>query len=224
MNKFVLYTARFGSPGRFKTHESTMPDVPNIYYTDVDMKKGCHHRIPVGKGRFKRNDFYQVKKMNLNHIAIPIKRQRFVKICIPDEIFDNYEYSVYVDIKRPALIDFEKLLTFLEPKSDFLIRIHRGRDCAYDEAKFLIKKGRFDSRAISKQMKFYQSEKFPAHNGLYRSAILFRRHTKRLKEFSRLWWAQVEKYSYRDQISLPYVAWKSGMKISEHPSRQRRRR
>ncbi len=214
MKKFVLYTARFGMPGRYRNHKSSLPKVKRIYYTDVDIKEGCHQMIPVGKGKFKQNDFYHVKKMNLNHISIPIKRQRFVKICVPDELFNNYEYSVYVDIKRPFSVDFEKLLNMLEHKSDFLTRWHPSRDCAYDEAKWLIRKGRFDEANILKQIEFYQKEKFPTHNGLYWTTILFRRHTKRLKEFSRLWWEQIKKYSHRDQISLPYVAWKYNMKIS----------
>lgn len=219
-----MYTARFGNPGRFRDHKSTLSNVPKIYYTDIDIKEGCHQMIPIGKGRFKQNDFYQVKRIDLNRIPMLIKRQRFVKICVPDELFSNYEYSVYVDIKRPFSIDFESLLSLLEFQSDFLVRIHSSRDCAYDEGGWLIKKGWYDEANILEQMKFYQKEGFPAHYGLWRTGLIFRRHTKRLKEFSQLWWAQIKKYSYRDQIGLSYAAWKYGMKISEHPSRRRRRR
>lgn len=214
MKKVVLYTARFGTPGRFRTHESSLPADDRIYYTDIDVEEGCHQMVPVGRSRTVKNDFYQIRKMNLDHISPPIKRQRFVKICIPDELFDNYEYSIYADIKRPVVSNFDQLIKFLQDGSDFLVRKHPGRNCAYKEADFLLRKNWYDNSAILKQVEFYKKEGFPAHSGLYWSVQLFRRHTKELKEFSRLWWKQVERYSYRDQISLPYVAWKTGMRIS----------
>ena len=224
MKKFVMYTARFGAPGRLRGHENTMPDVDRIYFTDLDIKEGCHQTMPVGKGHVVENDFYDVRKMNINHIpGLPILKQRFVKICIPDEIFNNYEYSVYVDCKRPYSIDFERILSYLEPHTDILLQQHRARDCAYDEGKFLLRKGIYDSEAILRQMDFYKKEKFPAHNGLYVTGRLFRRHTKRLKDFLKLWWEQVESFSYRDQLSFPYAMWKDDMRISTFPSRHRRR-
>jgi len=197
MRKFALYTVVFGRVSRFKIPTISIPDVDRFCYTDLDIRKG----------------FYEIKKMKLKHL-ISVMKQRFIKICIPDEIFDNYEYSVYVDCKRPYSLDFEYLMSCLEPGSDILTRRHRRRSCVYDEGRFCIAKNKDDKAIILKQLAFYKNENYPAHNGLHASGLLLRRHTQELKELSRLWWEQVEKYSYRDQISLPYVAWKYGMKIS----------
>jgi len=198
MKKFVLYTAIFGKMGRgVHTPEISIPDVGRFCYTDLDIK----------------HDFYQIRKMNLSSL-VPVRRQRWIKICIPDEIFYNYEYSVYVDCKRESLIDFEWLLDFMESQSDFVTRQHKTRDCVYDEGRVCIEKRIDDEAIILKQLDFYRNEDYPTHNGLHYSFILLRRHTKRMREFSRLWWEQLEKYSFRDQISLPYVAWKHNMKIS----------
>ena len=203
MKKFILYTALFGKIGRgVHAPEVSIPDVRRICYTDLDVE----------------SDFYQIKKMDLNHLSsASIRQQRFTKICIPDEIFDNYEYSVYVDCKRDSVIDFEWLLSFMEPHSDFLTRRHKTRNCVYEEGSVCIKKRRDDKATIRKQLDFYQEEYYPVNNGLHYSYILLRRHTKRLKKFSRLWWGQLEKYSHRDQISLPYVAWKHNEIISICP-------
>jgi len=197
MKKFVLYTAVFGKPGVFRSLKLSMPNIDKFCYTDLDIK----------------NDFYQIKKMNLDHLISTRKRNRFAKICIPDEIFNNYEYSLYLDAKHPMKIDFDRLLNCMKPESDFLVQQH-WRDCVYDEGMVCIKKEKDNKKVIMKQLNFYKSENYPAHNGLYAAYWIFRRHTKKLKEFSKLWWEQVDKYSYRDQISLPYVAWKYGMKIS----------
>jgi len=197
MKKFVLYTAVFGQIGRFRIPELSIPGIDKFCFTDLDIE----------------NDFYDIKKMNLDHLD-PIRRNRFVKICIPDEIFADYEYSFYMDSKHPTSIDFDWLLACMEPGSDFLVRRHPRRDCVYDEGRKCIEKGKDNREVILSQLNFYRSEKYPTRNGLYAAFWLFRRHAEGMKEFSRLWWKQVEKYSLRDQISLPYVAWKYGMKIS----------
>lgn len=217
MKKFALYTARFGSPGRFNFPEISIQDVDKFCYTDLNIREGCCQRIPVRRNQFIRNDFYQVKKMDLS-LLVAVRRQRWVKICIPDEIFDNYEYSIYVDCKRPFMIDFEWLLNHMKSGSDFMTRLHRRkRDCIYEEGRVCVERGMGDPTDISRQLDFYKNEDYPLHNGLYWTTILIRRHTERLREFSKLWWDQLQRYSYRDQISLPYVAWKHGMKISVCP-------
>ena len=197
MKKFVLYTAIFGKMGRFNIPGVSIPDVDKFCFTDLNVQ----------------SHFYQVKEMDLSRL-VSVRRQRFIKICIPDEIFDNYEYSVYLDCKRPYSIDFKYLLKCMAPDSDFLTRKHRRRTCVYDEGEFCIGKKKDKETTILDQLDFYRSENYPSHNGLYASGFLLRRHTKKLKEFSKLWWEQVKKYSYRDQISLPYVAWKHGVWIS----------
>lgn len=197
MKKFVLYTAIFGKMGRFNIPNVSIPDVDKICLTDLNVS----------------SNFYKIEKMELNHL-ISVMRQRWVKICIPNEIFDNYEYSVYVDCKRPYSVDFDYLMSCMEADSDIVTRRHRRRSCIYDEGQFCIEKKKDNKRIITKQLDFYRSQDYPAHNGLHASGLLFRQHTEKMKEFSERWWQQVERFSHRDQISLPYVGWKYGMKIS----------
>ncbi len=201
MKKFIIYAAVFGKKGNFRKPEMSGPDMEKILYTDLD----C----------FDNHVFYQVKKMNLDHANLDSTRKnRIVKILIPDEIFDNYEYSLYLDYKHPSEINFKKMLGYLEPGSDMLVTRHPRRDCIYDEGEICAKIGKDNEEDISRALNFYRSEGYPEHNGLYANWWLFRRHTKRLRQFMALWWEQVEKYSCRDQISLPYVAWKHNVKIS----------
>ena len=217
MKKFVLYTARFGSPGRFNFPEISIPGVDKICFTDLDIEDDLV--IPIRNGGYIKNGFYKIVKMKLDYRS-SVMNQRRVKICIPDEIFDNYEYSVYVDCKRPAQVDFEKALSCLEQGSDFLTRKHPKRECAYDEGKVCVEKKKDSEETIMRQLRFYQKAGFPYYNGLYWTVKLFRRHTRKLKFFSELWWGQLLRFSHRDQISLPYVAWKHNMKISVYPERK----
>ena len=198
MKKFVLYTAVFGQRRAFRIPKITIPDVDKICYTDLNLNV-----LP----------FYQIKKMKIDHLD-RVRRQRSVKILIPDEIFDNYEYSVYVDCKRNVIIDFEYILSFMDSGSDFVTREHRKRRCVYEEGRVCIAQGKDSETIILKQLDFYRSENYPVHNGLQYTFMILRRHTKELKEFMNLWWEQLTTYSYRDQISLPYVAWKHDIKVS----------
>ena len=152
--------------------------------------------------------------MKLPDIRPSVIKQRFIKILIPDEIFNNYEYSVYVDCKRPVKVNFDCLLSCLEKESDLLTRPHKKRSCIYDEGLFCIKKRKGSKDVILKQLDSYKSQGYPKGNGLHASGLLLRRHTEEIKKFNTLWWLQVMEYSHRDQISLPYVAWKTDTKIS----------
>lgn len=214
MKNLVLYTAIFGKLRRFNFPIVSTLDIDRFCYTDLNIKEGCNQIMLGKKSRPFLNDFYQVKKMKLDHLT-PIAANRFVKICIPDELFDNYEYSVYSDCKHPFTFDFEQMLNCLELDSDFLIRKHRSkRDCVYEEGLYCIKRKKDTEANIMKQLNFYKGESFPAHNGLYDGGWILRRHTKALKQYMRLWWEHYQNYSCRDQISLPYLVWKYGMKIS----------
>ena len=201
MKKFIAYAAVFGKKSNFKMPRPFDMNVERVLYTDLDV--------------FEPHVFYQVKKISLDHMSLNFTRKnRIAKILIPDEIFDNYEYSLYLDYKHPTEADFDHLVNCLEPDSDILVSKHKMRDCIYDEGQKCIEKGKGSESEILEQLYFYRTQGYPAHNGLFANYWIFRRHTKRLREQMHLWWRQVEEYSERDQISLPYVAWKHNMKIS----------
>ena len=200
MKKFILYAAVFGKKANFKMPKLADPNIERVLYTDMPQ-------------RFEPHVFYQVKTLRIDHLD-PVRRNRFVKICIPDEVFDNYEHSLYMDYKHPTNIDFDLLLSRLESGSDMLISKHKKRDCIYDEAEKCIELGKGNEHEIKRQVKSYKKDGYPVHNGLFAAYWIFRRHTTRLKELMNLWWLEVRAHSERDQISLPYAARKHGMKIS----------
>jgi len=201
MKKLILYAAVFGKKSRFRKPVISGLDIDKILYTDLPQSLLEDHA------------FYSVRETNLNYLD-SVRRNRFMKICIPDEIFYNYEYSLYMDYKHPTTINFDDMLDCLELGSDILTTKHPRRDCVYEEGKVCIEKKKDNGKDILRALDFYRNENYPVHNGLYANWWIFRRHTKEMRELSKLWWEQVKKYSCRDQISLPYVAWKHNIKIS----------
>lgn len=203
MKQIALYTAIFGRVSRFVIPKISDKTVDRYLFTNINI----------------RSHFYNIKYMRLKGIRPSVMKQRYIKTCIPDEIFNNYEYSVYIDCKRPFNINFKQLLDAMEPGSDFLTRPHRKRSCIYDEGNFCVQKKKANKKEVEQQLNFYKSEGYPEKNGLHASGLLLRKHTKEVKEFGELWWEQIKKFSHRDQISLPYLAWKHDFKISLNSGR-----
>lgn len=73
------------------------------------------------------------------------------------------------------------------------------------------KKG--NKTAILKQIKQYRKEGFPKNFGLYACGIMIRKNTSEIINFMELWYSEICKYSHRDQISFPYILWKTPIKV-----------
>ncbi len=90
---------------------------------------------------------------------------------------------------------------------------HPSRDCAYTEAIRCIQKGK-DTQAILKgQMAAMRHTQFPSHWGLVETGLIARRNTAAIKALNERWWLEIERYSVRDQISLPFVCWQRGIEL-----------
>jgi hypothetical protein len=88
---------------------------------------------------------------------------------------------------------------------------HPERTCIYDEAE-IIKQLIIDfPKTVDAEMAFLRREKYPAQNWFSENNILLRKHNA-IKPTLDLWWSMVEKYSKRDQLSLMYAMWKTGIK------------
>ena len=101
--------------------------------------------------------------------------------------------------------------------ADMAVFRHRQRTCIYQEAIYCLHQ-RLDKPAVIRRQVFrYTREGFPANHGLAECSVLLRRHTPAVREFNEFWWREIQAGSIRDQISFPYVAWKTGIKINYFP-------
>jgi hypothetical protein len=86
------------------------------------------------------------------------------------------------------------------------------RNCIYDEALACIKLNKDKKDIIDKQIKFYQKINYPKNNGLVATGFMIRNHTNdKIILLMEKWWEMIKNYSYRDQLSFNYVAWKYKM-------------
>ena len=79
----------------------------------------------------------------------------------------------------------------------------------YREAEVCLLQKVGNPESVKRQIKAYKKEKCPVNVEAVMLSIIIRRHNKpSVIKFGEEWWKQINKYSYRDQISFPYVAWK----------------
>jgi hypothetical protein len=52
---------------------------------------------------------------------------------------------------------------------------------------------------------------------LWETGCLLRRNTSKVIDFNNIWWDEIQTNSIRDQISVQYASWKSGVHINSFP-------
>ena len=199
--KNVIYGALFGNYDRLKPFKK-QEEFDYFLFTDNIIKIKTNWTI------LKIPDI--VNNLHLNII----KKQRFIKLH-PHLFFKNYDLSIYIDttfIIIGDIIEFlERLLT---PKFNIYIFEHPRRNCIYSEISAVIKcKKEKKNIAINLKNK-YKNMNYPKNIGLSENCLIIRRHNeKKCINLMEKWWEEIKNFSKRDQLSLNYVIWRTGIKI-----------
>ncbi len=96
--------------------------------------------------------------------------------------------------------------------SDFAGYPHPWRSCVYTEASECVKLGLAPPDLLRAQGDAYRAEGFPSAAGLLNTMVFARRRSPIALDVGRAWWAELERYSLRDQVSLPVVLWRAGQR------------
>lgn len=128
---------------------------------------------------------------------------------------EGYDYTIWVDssvrIKSPH---FAKWCVDAA-KDKWAIFRHPNRQCAYAEAEFAQDMKKYYDCPIREQMSSYRAEGFPENYGLWACTMIARSNWG--KEINEAWWTENQKWSFQDQVSLPYVLWKQSETIYDLP-------
>ena len=150
-----------------------------------------------------------------------VKKQGYMKLH-PDEVLSEsvtgkkYDYTIYIDGSLRTTCNIKPLVySLIASGKSIAIHKHRARDCIYDEAQLLWIYDRLDMKAVNEQIGFYRNEGMPKHFGLLENTVLIRKsNDPQLQDIMHQWWLQIERFTHRDQLSLPYVLWKNGLDMS----------
>lgn len=100
-----------------------------------------------------------------------------------------------------------------EPPNTPIHFLHPSRKSVFFEARAIVDLRKGCSIEVRKQMDYYKSQRFPDNCYLFANGFFVRDHSEETNKLFSLWWSHVEHYSHRDQLSLPYCIWKTGIKL-----------
>lgn len=195
----VVYTAIYGNKDTLKEPEVKLEGCKLVCFTDDKHLKSKSFDIRV----YPSID------------SDPTRSAKIFKI-LPHWFFPDYEYSLWIDgsviIKRG---DIRALVDRYLREHNIAFFAHPDRACIYEEAETCIALQCDQTAAIRQQMEQYRSEGYPPHNGLVATGIVLRRHSSPcVIRADEDWWAQILRFSRRDQLSFNYVAWKNDLRYA----------
>jgi hypothetical protein len=137
-------------------------------------------------------------------------------------LFPDAEFVVWFDgSQRIKPIEVHKQLVLPNmAEHDIATFKHPDRTCVYQELAACTKMKKDNVALMRSQMDVYRKAGYPTFNGMVETACLVRRHSAESICFNKLWWGQLQNYSYRDQLSFNYVAWQLDLKYGRIPGRR----
>lgn len=132
----------------------------------------------------------------------------------------NSDYWLWIDNNCQLQVDPNEFLPYLSD-CDIVVMPHPERNNIIEEAKILYEWKPNQSKGIQEAInKYYEEGYIPSD--LYETKVLMRRNTEKIREFNKIWWNQIQNFSIRDQISFPYVSWKTKTFINTFPGNNSR--
>jgi hypothetical protein len=96
-------------------------------------------------------------------------------------------------------------------RNDFTAWQHpEGRFCIGQEAMACYRFPKYKDQPIRAQVQHYFDDGMPEQWGLFACGTVGWRFTKEAKRLGAAWYREQEKWTLQDQISLPYLLWKTG--------------
>jgi len=114
------------------------------------------------------------------------------------------DYIMWIDGSITLTEDPHKLIKLMGDK-DFAFFKHPGRECLYDEVTACVKLNKGDIFDLAEQQKTYAGKAFPIKAGLNECTVFIRKNNPEANAVFEAWWAEVCRFSERDQVSFPFV-------------------
>jgi hypothetical protein len=126
------------------------------------------------------------------------------------DILKKYDYFIWTDGSLYLRDHFIENVQSLINKGNELIHFkHSVRTNISDEVEVSIKMKKYASQNILEQQQVYVSDGFKDDVGLFENTAFIRKNDEKRNRLFDEWWLHNIKYSFQDQISYPYVIWKT---------------
>lgn len=200
-NKIVIYTSVFGKYDSIKEPLFVNKNIDYVAITDVPISE---------KSAWKKYDYSKIldfERMDDYH------KSKFCKM-FPNVFFDDYDISIWVDGNIQIIGDLYPLVDRITQENSIAMFEHPINNCIYKEKESIIYFEKAKPSEILLQINKYKEDNFPSNFGMKECSIIIRKHNNgECKKIMSDWWEQVNLFTMRDQVSLPYVLWKNNKNI-----------
>lgn len=188
----VIYTAITGDYDSLK----------EPLFTGDNLTYVCITNNPNIKSKIWNMEYIKDDQMDNVHLARHIKMN-------PHLYFPDYEKSIWVDGKYQIMDDLRTYAAQYQKQSNILCFPHPERACICDEVAACILWTDGINKDMVIQVADYLKDGYPLNYGLYETGCMVRIHNDEyVKMLMSRWEDEIVKYSFRDQLSFPYVCWK----------------
>jgi hypothetical protein len=145
-----------------------------------------------------------------------IRRARIAKI-LSHRFLCDYDISIWIDANIGIRGDLAAFSIMALADADIAFFRHGAhRPSVAAEIQACEQAGKAPMEVMSLQYEHYCAQGFTDNAGIIpeTGVIIRRHHHPAVRTAMEEWWAELLKYSVRDQISLPYIVWKNALPIT----------
>jgi hypothetical protein len=133
--------------------------------------------------------------------------------CRPARYFPG-QTTLWLDTSYELKADPRDIVKTHLKDYDMVAYRHPHRDNIRQEAAALIKLLKLDPKILKAQVIHYLQGGFTFQDVITAPMFCIRRDNDRTRAFGDMWWKEYNKYPHgRDQMSIDYCIWKTGIKI-----------
>jgi hypothetical protein len=129
------------------------------------------------------------------------------------DLYTDCEASLWMDGSVHVLDD--RFITLVRQKlqqHEIVLWDHpEDRNCLFEEARHCHDWGKWPDEPFIEQANHYLAAGMPEGFGLWAATCLARRHNSRMAALGDSWLGEIQRWSIRDQVSLPYLLWRDGI-------------
>ena len=165
---------------------------------------------------------WQVTDIPENEYSVdPVIRNRFCKM-FPWKVLPKHDWSIYIDANIRLLSDPSPIITQVESAGyQMAIPAHPHRSNIWEEVEACLRRKKFkpeDEVQVQGQLERYKQSGLTSGSGLTENNIIIRSGNRDVLEpVMQLWWDEFVSGVKRDQISLPYILFKTKTEIYRLP-------